>query len=621
RVLEFKAGRPIEAATVVCRSQHKNNSRTLKTLTNPQGEFVFSDLFPGEYSLYLDELEGYMTGDYSAYKGLGIEEPFSLSSYLIESVSDVILWAKPCWRLSGRVLNLQNEPVEKAQVSLQASADRFTTYGYRGPRHIGSETSTDSNGKYEFKGCFDASEKTNIFVTAKHPHYGFKSSPGVKPRPGDQIEIDLVFEEEPNVMGKVMDAAGKGISGASVYLYAKAGDFVRPGGFQAADVEGCYAMHVPLGSYQGRAQASGYQMPEYAPVKTIHVSGNDVCTLNFKLVENQNLLKGIVVDEDQAPVSRVDVYALPYGKSRRPPLGQWGEKIDQTGEDGIFEVDPAHLDSWDECDWLKLTAVQKSPQEYEPASLYEIRLDSENLTIVLEKKTRDYSFEVYGTVLGSDSRPMQDFEAILFESAVATRTSSQIDKQVYGWTPFHSVNGYFHLKGYDSREGPFLIVARDAKGDKAFSESYHFDPGEVKSGIVIQFQTPYSLSGRIVSDESGEPLEDASIMLQYGVNSVELFQKLQIPGYANMMLSRGGDPRQMRLSGDAPQMAAGKDGRFVIPNLTAPKICLVVMHPGYRVSFHLISRRGEEPFIDMGDITLLNLFAEGSNRDVDVVLH
>lgn len=622
KVLEFKTNKPIESATVICRSQNKGNPSLFKQSTNSFGEFSFSDLFPGEYSLYLDELDGYMTGDTSSYKALGITPPYALSNYLSEIVPDVILWAKPCWILSGRVFNHKKEPLENAKVTISVVPERGS--GYLGKQNMDPEVSTDINGRYELEGCFDLTKNTNVFVMAKHSLYGVKGSDVLRPEPGDRInDLDIVFDREFNLTGKVMDTAGKGISGASVYVYFKMGESVMPRGFQVTDAGGLYGMFVEPGVYAARAQASGYKMPDDEKTKKVDISGNETCTVNFKLEENQDSLKGIVIGENNVPVSRVDIYAVLYGDDRKPSSNQLGEKIDTTGEDGQFEIDSAKIDHWGECDLLKITAIQESPQEYEPASLYDIRLDSQNLTVELKEKQQDYPFEVYGTVLDTDDRPKQDFELLLFESSSQTFVSPPIDKQVYGWIPFHSLNGEFHLKGSDSRDGPFLIVARDADGSQAFSDPYHFSPGEVKTGVQIQFETPYTLSGRIVCEETGVPLQGAIIVVQYAVNPIEYYQKLQTPGYGTMLSMRQGDPRQRNLTGNTPQITSGEDGSFIINKLTASKVCLVVMHSGYRSSFNLISKREKGLVHDVGVIALKGIAGDGSqsNREPDVVIH
>ncbi len=620
KVLEFNTNKPIASATVICQSKNKLNLSVLSCTTCASGEFAFPDLYPGEYVLTLDELKGFMTGDYSRYQGLGANMPFSLSNYLSESVSDIIIWAKPAWFISGKVMNNQKLPVENTEVSLYFNTDRATRYGYRGNYDVGEKAFSDKEGKYELEGLFDLSDKTKVSVMAEHSFYGISSSSVLKPKPGERINnVDILFNEEPNIVGKVMDSSGSGIDGATVCLYVKMGEYIQPRGCQVTDSEGCYGMYSQPGLCLARAQAVGYKMPDDEKSKKVHIPEDGACTANFTLHDNKDILEGIVTDENNVPVSRVNIYALLYSENSKPAPVIYGQKIYTTLDDGLFYVDAAKMDNQcGECDLIKFTAIQEEPKDYESKSVEDVRLDSKELTIVLDEKSQDYTFEVYGTVIGSDNQPVQDFEILPFASRNSTLHSPPIDSKTHNWTPFFSAAGEFHLTGIDSRDSPFVFVARNIDGNLGYSDSYRFEPEEVKTGVIIQLQPPYSLSGRIVCQETGNPLKDAYVAVQYGVSSMDYYQKLHLQGYSTMVTVRG-DHRQVQLAGDIPKIITGEDGRFFFQELSSPHMCLVITNTGYRSCFQIIDKSPMGEHLDIGDIALEDVSSGGNvRRDPDI---
>ncbi|MCS7300647.1 MAG: carboxypeptidase regulatory-like domain-containing protein [Fimbriimonadales bacterium] len=209
--------------------------------------------------------------------GFRTQHPESVVLVASNATMNLVMLATPPGQISGRVIDINNQPVRGAVVRATSTQDPELTV----------EVLSDPDGAFLMPrvpaGTWD--------VTVVDLAFGGYSLPPIRPepdgvfrnvqvQPSQTVEVgDFVLEPEPGtVTGTVTDVnTGQPIANARIIATPSGSDRSRAD--VTTDASGQYSFDVPAGEYVIRAIAPGYQ-PES---QTLTVPANQTVTLNFQL--------------------------------------------------------------------------------------------------------------------------------------------------------------------------------------------------------------------------------------------------------------------------------------------------------------------------------------------------
>lgn len=268
RVIDASTGLPIPNAPVVLgldqgrgiagvRSSYFRSvvSTTETILTDENGHFEFDHLWNGRYVVFVEQMEGYMSGNLigSSWANADTLKQVVISQE-VNRADQLEFALKRCWIIQGRVYDPFGRPAANIVVKpMYTTRSRFSDFG-----NLMNVERTDNNGDYEVKGPVDIPHSEVVpgyFVMAFHPVYGEAVSHGPKlyfldtltPSPFDTIQgfyllsnriksptetgtldlkpgdvitgADIRFTVSPIVYGTVRSEDGKPISRALVRVH------------------------------------------------------------------------------------------------------------------------------------------------------------------------------------------------------------------------------------------------------------------------------------------------------------------------------------------------------------------------------------------------------------------
>ncbi|NNB91604.1 carboxypeptidase regulatory-like domain-containing protein [Corallococcus exiguus] len=492
------------AADVLVRAMHVTHRRYFETRTDATGRFELSSLPPGEY-VVLFQREGLLSR---------LEELQGVAYPPLE-----VTMARSRM-LPGRLLQ-GTKPVAGARVSL---------HGLFPPR----ETTTDEAGRFAFEGVH-----SGLHVFAAN-HQGQHALAEVAVREDEELPaVELVLGTGVRQRGRVTDARGKPIPGATVYARTGGrGEFgpawtARRKATSADD--GTYELGplVP-GRYQVQVLADGF-LGEWGT--WIRVDGTKRKSF---VLRDAAVVRGTVVDTESQPVGRVRLDLWSRKGDMKPsdlrglgPPGDLGLEsggFAQSRQDGTFALNATKVGPW-------FMRVQR--EGFQDVFL-PVTSPSSDLRITLGEGA-----SVSGGVTNSEGVPARGFRVTLEPAPgstdsmpeLATTTDAQGSFALRGPPP-----GKYRLQaeywgGFEKR-----CVARDVEviGTEVKLEALRLDEGLRVSGQVV--------------DAAGRPL----VGMQVG---------LEQAGAAKGREGRGSASCPSRRAASDAWVVEG--GRFEVPHLDA----------------------------------------------------
>jgi len=581
KVLDVITSNGVSSATVACQSMHRNRKgEQLRCVTGVEGDFRFHELFPDYYQLFVEEMEEYISGNYSKLQSFGVREPLILSHFVNQDITNCILWVKPAWKISGRVLDENNQGLADTEVSLWIHFRPEVSVGYAGSKPIGKEAVTSSDGSYELVGNVEYNTKNAyVFVKAMHSAYGGKHSEIMQPQPGDHLtKINIQYRDELNVTGMVKNTKGEGIPNAVVFFYHFAGDApATMVGRAITNKSGKYFIHLDPGSFFCHAEAAGHGPSKREPPPQITISGEEKQTIDFTVTQQQELMNGVVLTSDYNPIVDVEICAYLYKKGDSLPKNIVGNPITKTNEDGYFHLDTSGL-FWPVRNPLyRITAIPPDASGFSVKTIDDVSPNQSDLKIVLEEK-EDYSFEIYGQVLAPHGDPVPSYELLVMPRITKVGEDAFLSNQsLYTWQSIYSPNGEFHILGADCTEGPFLICISHPDHGLAVSDQIEVMPLEVRKNVIIPFLPPMHIKGIVLDANDQTPVEGAHILVQLTTSLFNDYSAIQAPGYVRRLSMRGASREQAWLQQYLPRTKSNAGGLFVLDNLPRIPLWIVIM--------------------------------------------
>ncbi len=613
KVLDSITNQGISSATVVCES---NKMSREFCMTDDTGSFKFTERLPGIYTLFVEKINGYISGNYSSFKSYGANEPVKVAHRIDEDVDDIILWLKPAWNISGKVLTKDGEPLPNAEVSLWLCFEPDFSVGYKGSKQMGKTIITKEDGEYSIDGTFEFNENVSeVFVRAKHAFYGFAYSENFKPSPGDHITpVDIQYKKDWNVFGTVKDEKGNGIENAIVYFYIPQPNShdIHVAGLAETNNNGEYAEFLEPGNYRCYAESTGYLDTQKKEDRKITIQPNKKNEVNFILNESDTEIEGFVLNSKRQPVDEADIYVTPYSeKKKRSKFA--GENLTQTNEQGEFKFDPSgHF--WPmEAKAYRITAVPKS--DYEPKTIDGIHDGQKSIEIIVDSK-EDLSFEIYGQVIDPQGQPVDRFDLTLIPGHLEPSSSDYpIIHDHYQWTTVQTPNGVFHLSGDNASESPFRVAVYHPDYNLAFSEPLYMEAEESRRNILIQMKPTVSLQGRLISELTNEGVPNAQVRVLISNRPIEDFTQIQDTGFSRRFEMRGSSREQAWLQPYLPQTRTDEHGNFILQSLPNIPFWLAGFHPGHKTMYKYFDLKLRTGTIQAGDIILQSRNREIPNRN------
>ncbi len=605
-VLDAVSKQGIANVTVCCKSEiFFGTKRVSETcITNHEGYFIFNDLTPGNYTLYVEEIKGYMSGDFGAHRTYGAAEPMRLSHTLDENVDNIEIYLKPSWIITGRVLDEKGNGLKGAKVSLQLFFKSDISVGYVGSTSVGTSSFSGADGSYELDGPFEYDNvNASVYVRADHPRYGNEESEMVNPEPGDAIEgLDIQYENAWNVYGRVHDRQGSGIEDAYVFLY------YPPVGNRGVDLigrtmsygNGEFALYVKPGTYTTHAQAKGYHDPNENK-QQIKVPKQGKIEINYVLEEGGNVISGRVQSTDGQPVVDADIL-LSQKERGEDRYSNLSDTIATTDINGAFSFDPAIKTHRPALDPLYQLTIMPN-DKYKEKIVNDVEAGQNDLLITLENQN-DQSFEIFGHARDVNNRPVTEFR-LLFVENLAIRHGDRYmpdpNDFMKGWTYFNSPNGEFHVKGNEAPDYPLTIAIHNPEYGIAFSRPFDIAPGQVIRDMRIEFKGNVSISGKVVDKENGNPLPDTEVSLLVETSTMEDVEIFQFTGFG-VRMTRG---VQGWLQRYLPKTKTDENGVFQLHGVPNDTLWIVFKNlSDYKISFmRLIETFGGNQ-IDLGTVAL-----------------
>ena len=145
RVVRASTGEPLGKAEVTLGSYEGAQNFEWVASTDAQGVFRFADVAPGSYKLTADKT-GFLAGGYGEVEA--DDPPSLLTIGAGDGLPDLTLKLSPAGSISGRVLDVDGEPLPGRQVTLWTKHRKRNSE----PNRPADDTTTNLAGEYRFDG-------------------------------------------------------------------------------------------------------------------------------------------------------------------------------------------------------------------------------------------------------------------------------------------------------------------------------------------------------------------------------------------------------------------------------------------------------------------------------------
>jgi protocatechuate 3,4-dioxygenase beta subunit len=296
------------------------------TATDVRGEFSLPGIAAGRVDLTVTA-QGYEPARVQGLE-LAVEREAAPIEVVLERGSSV----------AGQVRDAAGHPIAGALVVAMPDFD-LASFLRRDRSSSQPHCQSAADGRYRLEGLEPGKVQVSV-VNRRVPRVPLDVQPG-------ENGLDLVAEEEKGgvpVSGRVVDATGAPIEGASVALISQSADdspYPYPSE-SAGDGSFLFAAVAP-GRYRLEAKARGYGDGSYAGVVT--VAGGPVGGLELMLARARGAIRGRLRGIEPRDLTRAQVSAAPAAAD--PPSRQWRWRqqqvagiVDESGAYAIGDLAP-----------------------------------------------------------------------------------------------------------------------------------------------------------------------------------------------------------------------------------------------------------------------------------------
>ncbi len=432
--------------------------------TDARGLFQVSGLEPGPNDLRV-KAEGYAT---KTVRGLKIPADRDLEGL------EVVLGRGAILQI--RVLSAEGGPVAGARVFVEpfqrASApDRMERF-LRMPRRLQTDDSGTCRADLPEAGTY----RISASVEQRTASALVKAGPGTTP-------AEIRFPAGVQASGRVTDAQGQPLSGVYLSLAGKPDPTFHQGATSGED--GVFVFRqVPDGAYQLQAQRQGFK--QSGGLREVVVAGSDAQDLDLQLepVTGATLTGHLLGLESKELI----------GASVRGFGGDSGFANATVEPDGHYEIKNVEPGDW------RFTAVTSSHR----TNQQQIKLQPGETEAVL-----DFEFGKGATLSGTvlvDGIPLSGANVVIASKGAEG-----------GRSAVSRYDGHFEV--HDLAPGPYILRVSGALGAIHQERSIAID-GDREMTIDIAMGT---LAGQVVSAGTGEPVAEATVMIDGRESGSPLF--------------------------------------------------------------------------------------------------
>ena len=483
-------------------------------------------------SLYVDEVEGYLSGNQLAMEVCGGVEQTRI--VLTDAkAEDINFGLKRSWVVSGTVYDWQNQPLANTPVSVNIFNN------YRGLNDERSAVHTDKQGKYEIVGKTELAPGTKIGIYAVHDIYWSGYSDLFTIEPGQRMDgIDIKFKGSAIINGTVRNEEGEPIDNALVQFWSEwkkespADDYEYIEGYSAqTDQNGRYECIIHLmRKYTAVADAVGYHSTanDQTSQKLDLKPSDEPVQVNFTLTQGDDqTIEGIVVDEEGAPVEGITVQCR-FVAEMRVGFGRFMNRLSHTTDaSGSFCFD---VDSYDpnilgmtpkvrehilsgKTDAFEVSA--KENDKYSPLDHSKVLIGSKSvkypgekdlrINVTRKEQTSDtHLATLAGRVVDTSGNPVTQYDIVVIPGRPPQRFEDATP--YHQWSPVYTTDGQFQIDGLPVSQGAFYIAVRTDEYGISTSLPLSPEANQVIDNIEIIAGAGATITGTILDAETGKPI-------------------------------------------------------------------------------------------------------------------
>lgn len=476
RVVDRDTGRPVLDArvTVTCGAAE---TPTAAVTTDPDGEFGFFDLPPGDCTLEAGA-DGFVAGgpvgsrprevrvdpDRAAARPLRLA--LSRAAAIHGTVTD---GSRP---LPGVTLTV---------VYLEA-ADEPDSFS------VTIERTTDSRGRFQL----DRLMPGRVQVLAEHVDAGFTETEDFYLRPGAvKQDLEIVMATGGAISGRVVDPAGRPVAGAKVRVFAAD---ARRAQVVVTDEAGTFGLEpVAAGEASLVASAVGFGAAEPTAVQ---VEVGDELDVVLRLTPEPGF-SGVVLQPDGEPAQYAAIFVVSEAEF---DLATRGRKRPVTRADASGRFHVAGFEGYPAVVWA-------NHKDYGLSEHVSVRADGAEVTLQLSPGTR-----LIGQAVDERGDPVTAYHVTLRPAARGARGR-------LGRRNVNAADGRFVLPSV--APGFYRLVLEAAGFVPLTSEAFEIPAGEETDAGVFTLRAGGGATGRVIDAETGEPV--ASARVHGSVNGDDFF--------------------------------------------------------------------------------------------------
>lgn len=524
--------------------------RTELPKTDENGNYVFSGLSPGEYTLTVDVSNSpYRLGKELPFKKIMITQPD-------QELRGIDFTVDPAGIVWGYVVTPKNEPIHRANVLLCSSdsvLSQALTAAVRRAPPISSNSEED--GYYELLGV-PLNEQWRVYATSED-YSPQLADPFVLTSAQRSVRIDIYLFSGSIVTGRVIEPGGTPIPEAEVVCIPSFSSLFtpldRPQAFRntRTDANGLFTItELPAGNYQVFARKARYKLAAtgepiypngYSDVKNVTVVLHPVAT-------GTHAIFGVVFDRSNNAIGGASVSLDGLGMESFENI----QMSTSTDSGGNFRFDNVETGTY------RLTV---SKEGFSPRSLSRVMIDRENRIVL------DTSSLVRGQVLVRESNRPPDPPFRVSATQIASEEGDGMLARLGGLVgpstsqTFQTPDGRFELFLEPGVQRLEAYAAALTPGRTEIVVA----PGEQVDGVVIYIsERGGTIEGRVTTRDRGNP-QGAQVYLVEGGEMAEA-------ALLAVMAGGGGEGRSQQV---------GDDGIFSFANLPGGDYMLIVQHPSY----------------------------------------
>lgn len=471
-VVDAKTNEPIAGATVVLQGSEWRDEDDAKVKTDAEGRFRIARLTPGRYSVFAQAEHGYGRTDGSVLVGLG------------QTVDGIVIKAYPAFHVSGTVIVASTkEPCEDASIELLDTTQNEAANLEQGEDHV-----------WRADGVLPGTYEVSVSCEGKQPRAKYDA---VVVSAKDVTGLVWEVDDGATVKGRVLDAGGKPVEGATVFARSTGGDVRARTSFRGdqSTPDGAYELvGLQMGSYKlevltdaGVPPSGGY---------TVEVPGLETITKDLVLGAG-GTITGTVTDETGKPVANASIVAT-SGEQRM----RFATTANRTDAAGAFRIDGLSAGTYRvaaQRGWMQQLRKPGTNDDARQGESATVKVnETTTVNLVVEAETGS----ITGVVTDTKNAPITDAYVTATRESDAAGAVTQGARAYARWfndkPSLTATDGTFTVTNLSP--GNYTLRAYRKGGGETVAE--HVAVGS--TGVKLQLKATGSLAG-IVTRAGGMP--------------------------------------------------------------------------------------------------------------------